>query len=502
MSIRIRLTLWYALVLVAGLALFAGAVLWQTARQTSASLDETLRQRAADVRDDLRIGRGVTLRSDAPNESNRQLGEVVQWVRVLDARGRAAILQGPRLPLLPAGALSDPRPGLRTWTASGASPEAGSVRIDTLPVVVNGRRVATIQVLTTTHGVEEVTANLLRAMELAGAAIVLLGALSALFLADRALRPVDRITRLADEIGDDDLHRRVSVEVWGPEREVRDELGRLARTFDAMLDRLQEARERRRRLTADVAHELGTPIATISSGAEIALRRPREAEEYRAALRHIMDESRHLDRVVDDLLTLTRADANALTTQCELVEIDEVCRQAVAALRPLAVENAIAMDLDLPPHAVLVMGDELRLGQVVRNLLDNALRHTPRDGQVTLTLRQERGEDAAGAGPTVVVRVDDSGPGIPTDELAHVFERFHRVPTAPLSEPDGKRRRAGSGLGLAICKAIVRAHGGRIWAERDSRPGAHLVVALPGLAPAESAPSSAEQEGNLSRERV
>lgn len=499
MSIRIRLTLWYALVLVAGLALFAGAVLWQTARQTSASLDETLRQRAADVRDDLRFGRGITLRSDAPDESNRQLGEAVLWIRVLDARGRTAILQGPRLPLLPPGALSDLRPGLRTWTAAGADPRASAVRVDTLPVMAGGRRVATIQVLTTTHGVEEVTANLLRAMELAGAAIVLLGALSALFLADRALRPVDRITRLAGEIGDDDLHRRVSVEVWGPGREVRDELGRLARTFDGMLDRLQEARERRRRLTADVAHELGTPIATIASGAEIALRRPREAEEYRAALRHIVDESRHLDRVVDDLLTLARADTGALAMQRELVEIDEACRQAVAALRPLAAENAIAVDLDLPPRAVLVMGDELRLGQVVRNLLDNALRHAPRDGQVTLTLRQDRGEDAGGAGPTVTIRVSDNGPGIPADELDHIFERFHRVTTASRPEPDGARRRAGSGLGLAICKAIVRAHSGRIWVERDARPGAQFVVALPSLAPAEAASSSMEQEGNLSR---
>ncbi len=489
MSIRLRLALWYALVLVAGLALFGGAVLWETAQLASSSLDQTLQQRAADVRDDLRIGRGITLRFDAPDESNRQLGEAVLWIRVLDARGRAAIRQGPRLPSLPPGALGDLRPGLRTWAAADADPQASAVRIDTLPVMAGGQRVATIQVLTTTHGVEEGAANLLRAMELAGAAIVLLGALSALFLADRALRPVDRITRLAGEIGDDDLHRRVSVEVWGPGREVRDELGRLARTFDGMLDRLQEARERRRRLTADVAHELGTPIATISSGAEIALRRPREADEYRAALRHIVDESRHLDRVVDDLLTLTRADANALTTQCELVEIDEVCRQAVAALRPLAEENAIAMDLDLPPRAVLVMGDELRLGQVVRNLLDNALRHTPRDGQVTLTLHQDRGEDAAGAGPIVVIRVDDSGPGIPADELDHIFERFHRVTTASRPEPDGKRRRAGSGLGLAICKAIVRAHGGRIWAERDSRPGARLIMALPGLAAAESAPS-------------
>jgi len=190
--------------------------------------------------------------------------------------------------------------------------------------------------------------------------------------------------------------------------------------------------------------------------------------------------------VLDELLMLTRADAGALALQRELVEIDEVCRQAAHALAPLARELDMALELDLPPRTVLVRGDELRLAQVARNLLDNALRYTPSGGRVVLTLRQE-GDDGHGeASPIVTVSVSDTGPGIPPDEVDHIFERFHRAAPVVQTERDGRGRRGGSGLGLAICKAIVRAHGGEIRVEREPRAGACVVVTLPGLTAADT----------------
>lgn len=156
-------------------------------------------------------------------------------------------------------------------------------------------------------------------MATAGALIVLAAAAGGKVLADRALLPIDRIIRLAAAIGAGDLHRRISAEVWAtrarvPGRVPRcpDELGRLVETLDGMLARLQEAGERRRQFTADAAHELATPVATIVSGAEIALRHPRSGDEYRAALRHALQEGRHLGRIVGDLVLLARADAGQL----------------------------------------------------------------------------------------------------------------------------------------------------------------------------------------------
>ncbi len=454
MSIRLRLTLWYVALLCMGLVLFGGAILWQTERAAGVALDESLRRRSADVAADINLGPPVTLHADAPDESTRDLGEMSLWIRVLDPQGRVALQQGPRLAGAPAVAPATLPPGLYDRKVSGEE----SFRLFVRPVMRDGRRAATIQVLTTTRPLKEARERLLAAMGAAAALIVLGATLGGLFLADRALRPVDRITRLAGQIGAGDLHRRVGDMARGRDRGERvgrlDEIGRLTRTFDAMLARLDEASERRRRLTADAAHELATPIATITSAAEIALRRPRGDEEYRATLAHVLDESRFMDRMVDDLLLLARADTGRLPLEYELVEIDEVCRAAVRAFQPVAAGRAITLTADLPPGALLVMGDEVRLGQVLRNLLDNALRYTPTGGAVTLTL-QACPPDGGGDNRSVL-RVSDTGPGIPLGERERVFERFHRG----MDRID--RRAGGSGLGLAICKAIVLAHGGQI----------------------------------------
>jgi len=487
-SVRARLTLWYIAVLGLGLSLFAGAVVWQTGQAASAALDTTLRQRAGDVAGDLRFNRGIVLRPDAPDEGAGQLGGTTLWVRVLGPEGRVALRQGPPFPGLPADLLSATRAGVYDRELAGER----HVRVLVQPVVRDGRRAATVQIITTTDQIEAARRQLLETMGVAGGVILVAAALGGLFLADRALRPVDRITRLAARIGAGDLHCRLgdATEMRGrPARARADELGRLARTFDGMLARLEEADERRRRLTADAAHELATPVATIVCGAEVALRQPRDADSYRAALAHNLDEGRHLGRIVEDLLLLARADAGRLPLERELVELDEVCRQAARAVRPLADDRAVALRTSSPPGALLTMGDEGRLGQVVRNLLDNALRHTPAGGAVTLTLRLEPGgagaADRTGGADWVVLRVRDTGQGVAPHERERIFERFHRGDVGETAATEGPRRAVGSGLGLAICKAIVEAHGGQIRVETNGLDtpgtGAQFVVVLPSI---------------------
>ena len=231
-----------------------------------------------------------------------------------------------------------------------------------------------------------------------------------------------------------------------------------------MLARLQEAGERRRQFTADAAHELATPVATIVSGAEIALRHPRSGDEYRAALRHALQEGRHLGRIVGDLVLLARADAGQLPLQRELVGVDWACREAARAFEPLAAERQVSLTTALPNQPSLVLGDDLRIGQVVRNLLDNAIRHTPGGGSVRLQLQEDDGRAGYPLGGTdLVLSVRDTGTGIPAGEEERVFDRFHRTAGGP---SDHDSRRAGSSeLDLAICRAIVDAHGGRIWIE-------------------------------------
>lgn len=473
MSVRVRLTLWYVVVLCLGLGVFAGAVLWQTDRAADTALDATLARRAHDVAADLRLGQPITLRRDAPDEGVRQPGDTSLWVRVLNASGQVVVTQGPGLPGIPSAMLGDTRAG-RQDVGLGSGRQ---LRLLVLPIVRQGRRMATVQVITTTDALDVARGQLLAAMGLAGGLLVVIAALGGLALADRVLRPVDRITRLAASIGAGDLHRRVG-DALGGRKQRADELGRLVATFDGMLARLEDAAAGRQRLTADVAHELGTPITTISSAAEIALRHPRSSDEYRVVLHQVVVESRQMGRLVDDLLLLARADAGRLPMEQELVELDEVCRQAVRAYEPLARERSVTLRTCLPHEAVLVVGDEGRLGQVLRNLLDNALRHTPAGGAVTAMV-----ERTAASGQ-VAVRVRDTGSGIDPRERERIFERFHRVQTERPS--DGQR--TGSGLGLAICRAIVQAHGGHIavgasTTDQAGAPdrGAEFVITLPAV---------------------
>ena len=181
-------------------------------------------------------------------------------------------------------------------------------------------------------------------------------------------------------------------------------------------------------------------------------------------------------RLVDDLLLLARADGGRLPLQRELVEIDEVCRQAARALAPLAAARQVSLHSVPAACAVLVLGDELHLSQVVRNLVDNAIRHTPPGGTVAIRVAEDAGGTAAPG--TVRVWVSDTGPGVPPEERERIFERFHRLTASTPSSDPGDR---GSGLGLAICKAIVVAHGGQIRADEADGGGALFVVTMPPL---------------------
>ncbi|WP_255780967.1 sensor histidine kinase [Dactylosporangium sp. AC04546] len=269
----------------------------------------------------------------------------------------------------------------------------------------------------------------------------------------RALRPLRQLTTLVGEVGAEPSRRL-------PPAPAGDEVGRLTTAFNAMMDRLQGSLAAQRRFVADASHELRTPLTTVRNNAGFLLRHPDAAEADRdAALRDIEGESARMSRLVEQLLTLARADAGQLPAMAavDLGEIvDDVCRQA----RTLHPAREIHCALTPAPP---VRGAADALAQLVWILVDNAVKYSPDGGNVWVTVTQR--------GPSTQLNVADDGPGIPPGAERHIFERFHRA--------DESRSGAGAGLGLAIALSIVRAHGGAILAANNARGGASFVVDLP-----------------------
>jgi two-component system OmpR family sensor kinase len=279
-------------------------------------------------------------------------------------------------------------------------------------------------------------------------------------LARKSLEPVAALAEQAARISATSLHERVAVP------NPRDELGRLAAVLNDLLERLDRSFEEQRRFTADASHELRTPVAIISGEAALALsREDRSPVELRDALTRVRAESGRLKNIVDDLFLLARAEAGDSIMVPREVYLGEVAADSVRALRSLAERKTVRLAFtgseDLP-----FQGDEALLRRLFVNLLDNAIKYTPSGGDVTLSAERQNGE--------YVVRVADTGPGIPVDAQPHIFDRFYR------SERDRRASATGgAGLGLAIAAWVAQTHGGSVALERSGGDGSTFVVRLP-----------------------
>jgi heavy metal sensor kinase len=290
---------------------------------------------------------------------------------------------------------------------------------------------------------------------------LLLSAGGGLFLVRKALKPIDRMIETTRGIEEADLGGRVAVES-------DDELGRLARTLNAMLGRLERAFHRQRQFTDDASHELRSPLSVIAAEATLALRREREASDYRESLSVIAEESVTMNRLIDQLLTLARGDARAEEIEYQQLDLSKLIIETVGVMQPLAEEKRLKLSVTFPAQeglAMRVIGDETQLKRVLTNLIENAIRHTEPDGEITVS--------AARSGSTIEWTIIDTGCGISEEHLPHVFERFYRADKAR------SRQEGGSGLGLAICRLIVEAHHGSISVESELNVGTTFLIQLP-----------------------
>ncbi len=461
MPLRVRLTLWYGTALALILVVFGGALYAVLAHGLRDQIDRSLEETASVAVRALEQHRvGPFLPFEDLAAEFPELAVLDKSFQIFSPAGKVAI-QSPNLGRLDIPlsrtALEAALSGRATFE-SARFPNGSTYRLLSVPIVFNGALLNIVQAGTSLRPVEETLRRLLLVL-LVSLPVALAAALAGgWFLAGRALRPVEAITLAAQRIAAGDLTQRLTVS------SSPDEIGRLAATFNDMIARLEASFQEVRRFSADASHELRTPLTVMKGETELALRRPRPADDYRLVLESSLEEIDRMTRIVDELLFLSRADLGEVPLQSLPVRLDALVEDIQRQATVLGQEPGVQVVVGTV-EPVTVIGDELRLRELVLNLVDNAVKYSHPGGKVEMALIREKN--------TSRLSVVDYGIGIPPEAQARIFDRFYRTDTARA------HAKKGTGLGLSICKWIAEAHHGRIEVQSAPGVGSKFTVVLP-----------------------
>ena len=459
LSIRQGLTLWYVAASTVALAILAASVIVVHERISLARLDTELAR--------LNHAVATVLANELRERRDPHVAAEEALVEVVVPRRHLAIFSTDRTVIATRWTLPTPPQPDRLqgpemfWSIGGQQP--ARVLASAVPPVPGGF------VIITAAGWDELAADradLVRAMLMVLPVALLLMAAMAWWVAGRALRPAAHMADEAALLSHESTGRRLTVTR-------QDELGRLAVAFNGLVDRLESALAVRRQFLADASHELRTPVSIARTAADVALASHSHTNaEYRDALELVAKQMKHLGRIVGDLLTLARSDVSDWPISSTEFYFDELLADAADSLWLLSGECGVTIDV-MTPADLQVRGDEALLRQMLVNLLENALRHTPAGGQVRAIVTTNS--------RTVVLQIRDTGHGIAEADRARIFERFVHV-----AAPGGgvNRNGGGTGLGLAIAQRIARAHGGDLVLVESGAAGTQFATTLPILSEA------------------
>jgi len=464
-TIKFKLTLWYVVILVIILSAFSFFLYFTLADSLYKGVDNKIKTMAeiAASSANSSFGAGPSI-ADLDRIMTERFGvrPLGRFVQILDESGRvgdsSTNLRNVKIPIS-VQTLTAASKGKTTFETVQVM-EKYPLRLVTMPITANERMVGIIQVGSSLEGVEEALHQLLLILLIAVPAALLVTSAGGLFLANKALRPVDEITQIARRIGSGDLSQRIRI------KRVNDELGRLASTFNEMIAKLEESFRRVKRFTADASHELKTPLTILRGEVEVGLKKKRTLKEYQRILNSNLEETSRMSRIVEDLLTLSRADMGELAMEREEIELSPLAREVWEDLQILAREKGIQLKF-MDDGFTKVEGDPLFLRQLILNLTENGLKYTPSGGEVELKVEGDRDQGV------VRIFVSDTGVGIAKKDLKRVFDRFFRVDTAR------SRDTGGTGLGLSICQWVAHAHEGQIAVASKVGKGSTFTVTLP-----------------------
>ena len=470
-SIRARLTLWYAGLTLVALVVMAAAVLVLVRNSVTRAADELLAAHHSGLKRFANaLETGLTpaaLRDEYREYRDVSLGNALFEVTGGDgqplARPDVAGWRDATEPLLAAAARGEVATADVSIGGHGGQPYRATARL----VTVRGVRLPAV-IAVPMGPADAALARAQRMLFWLLPLTSLVAALGGYVVSGRALRPVDRLTQAAQLINVENLHQRLDVPP------ARDELQRLAVTFNGMLDRLEEGVGNIARFTSEASHELRTPVALVRTTAELALRRARSPEEYQRALAEIHAHSRQMSDLVDDLLTMARADAGMEARPNTVVDLGELVAAFVASWRAPASSMALARE----EGPMLIRDEPRQLERLLAIVCENAVKYGPPGGPVRVRVRSE--------GARLAVDVEDDGIGVAPADRARIFERFYRGAQARAGAAEG------SGLGLAIADVITRRHGGIITVAspihaHNQQPGTRVTITFPRAEPPEGA---------------
>jgi heavy metal sensor kinase len=457
-TLRFRFALWVAVLLLAVLAAFSGFVYINMRSSLLKAVDDSLRLNASQAITTLNIENGQFIFSDSIPEGTLEadLQSRGLTIRVLSPEGTLLEAFGPyrNLPVS-AESLAAARVRQSIFVTQIEPEENDTVRFYSVPVVENDQVLGIVQVAQNLDKLQDTLERLLTALLISAPFVVCLAGLGGFFLAARALAPIDQMTRTARRISAEDLSERLNL----PRTD--DEVGRLASTFDNMLERLEAAFRRERQFTSDASHELRTPLAAIQAIIGVVRERRRAPEDYEQALDDLAEQTDRLGTLTEDLLDLARGDANK-PVEFEDVDLATLLYDLSDSFRPLAERKDLKLITNIP-ESITVSGDSDSLIRLFANLLDNAIKYTS-GGGITVSMNRTIEN-------MLEVSITDTGDGIPAEDLPNIFDRFYRV--------EKSRATRGTGLGLAIAANIAHAHKGSIEVASPVGKGTTFKVRLP-----------------------
>ncbi|MCX6357384.1 MAG: HAMP domain-containing sensor histidine kinase [Candidatus Aureabacteria bacterium] len=458
-SVSSRLTLWYAALFAALSVTVFAAIYIMLKTNLSQRMDKALLNEAAEFKELYRIEGIEALRAEFQRETASE-GIRNVFFRFYSSRPSECASSD-----LSGWTGLEPLPG----EAAKLKPGAEFFKTISLPGNEHAARViykkldngAVIQIGYTCKNDDELISHYRMIFGMGIAVMLLFGGAAGWYVANKAMRGVERVTHLAAHIGKNDFTRRVA-----PGNEGR-EIANLARAFNNMLERIQALVAELKEVTNGIAHDIRSPLTRIRGIAETTLTGPAHIDAYREMAGIIIEECDRLMGMINTTLEIAETESGSAVLPKSPVDLTTLVRTAHELFRPLAEDKAILFTIDVPPETFFTMGDISRLQRALAHLVDNAIKYTPSGGRIAIATEANRAH--------VRISMTDSGIGISERDLPHIFERFYRG--------DKSRSAPGNGLGLSLANSIIRAHGGEITATSNPGTGSSFIITLTRIFP-------------------